>query len=118
MTEIRNIHSVQDIEQALSSTCAVIFKHSTRCGISARAKRELDEFAKTCEDNTSLYLVNVIEDKDLSQEIVKRTGVKHESPEAIFIHNGKITDVKTHFDITVEELERGVEKKRGIDREV
>ena len=118
MTEIRKIASVQDIEEALSRTCAVIFKHSTRCGISARAKRELDEFAKTCEDDTYLYLNNVIEDRELSDEIVKRTGVRHESPEAIFIHQGKITDVKTHFEITVEELERGVDRKRGIDRDV
>jgi bacillithiol system protein YtxJ len=118
MTEIKQMESVNDIEEALSRRCAVIFKHSTRCGISARAKRELDEFARTCENDTYLYLVNVIEDKDLSDEITKRTGIRHESPEAIFIHQGKITDVKTHFEITVEELERGAGTKHGVNRDI
>lgn len=118
MTEIKQIESVKDIEEALSRRCAVIFKHSTRCGVSARAKRELEEYARTCENDTYLYLVNVIDKKDLSDEIVKRTGVRHETPEAIFIHQGKITDVKTHFEITVEGLERGVDRKRGVNRDV
>jgi bacillithiol system protein YtxJ len=51
--------------------------------------------------------VNVIENRDLSDEITRRTGVEHHTPEAVFIRNGTVSGFRTHFDITGESLEKG-----------
>ncbi len=115
MTEIKRIKSAADIDEALSRKCAVVFKHSTRCGISARAKQELDTFAETCGDDTLIYMVDVIGDRNLSEEIAKRTGVQHDSPQALFIIDGKVKSYKTHFDITQISLLKGVSEEVKTD---
>ena len=60
----------------------VIFKHSTTCPISAAAYYEMEEF------EGEVVLVEVQRARELSREIEKQTGVRHESPQVLILEKG------------------------------
>lgn len=97
---------ITDIEQSdaiLSSEIAVIFKHSTRCHVSAFAFREVTNFARH-HPNVPVYIIQVIEQKILVHHINERTNVKHESPQVIVIRNGKVIWNDSHEGVTEEAI--------------
>lgn len=66
----------------------VIFKHSTRCSISRFALKQFEkEFA--LEDKVDAYFLDLLEHRDISNEIASRFGVYHQSPQLLLIKNGK-----------------------------
>jgi bacillithiol system protein YtxJ len=79
-----------------------IFKHSTRCPISAGALAEFQAYSKTHSDDASLQLalVKVIENRPLSMKIAELTGIEHQSPQAILIRGGKAVWNESHWEIT------------------
>ena len=96
----------QDFEQLLeqSKTSSVlIFKHSTQCGISDQAYQEFERFAETAGE-LPCGVVLVLENRDVSNAIAARLGVRHESPQAILVRNGKSKWNASHWSITAETL--------------
>ena len=77
----------------------VVFKHSTTCGISSGVYREVGLVPAD---------VNVIvmqTHRDLSNAIASRTGIRHESPQAFVLRNGKAVYHASHYDIEAEHIE-------------
>ncbi len=67
---------------------ALIFKHSTRCSISRFALKQFEnEFA--LEDKVDAYFLDLIEYRDVSNEIANRFQVMHQSPQLLLIKNGQ-----------------------------
>ena len=100
----------QDLEQLLerSKTDPVlIFKHSTQCSISDQAYDEFTRFAGMAGD-LNCGLVLVIENRDLSNAIASRLGVRHESPQAIVVRDGKPEWNASHWSITAEALNKAI----------
>ncbi len=83
----------------------LIFKHSTRCSISAaslnRLERNWDD-QKT--GDLKAYFLDLISYRDISQEISSRYGVEHESPQLLLIKDGHCIYTASHFGINFEEL--------------
>ena len=77
----------------------VIFKHSTVCGISAGVYREVATVA------SDINVVTIQTHRHVSNEIALRTGVRHESPQAIVIRNGEPVYHASHYDIEAEHIE-------------
>ena len=84
----------------------LIFKHSTTCPISAHAYREMQRL--DAGPARHIHLVVVQTARPLSNEIAARTGVRHESPQAIVLSRGKAAWTASHYDITAAEVERAV----------
>ncbi len=80
-----------------------IFKHSTTCPISAQAFQEYEQFLKENEAVSGYYLI-VREARPLSNEIAERLEIKHESPQAFFVKDGKPVWNASHSAITKEAL--------------
>ncbi len=104
MVEIEKIVDKETIEQAFNEQKAIIFKDSIRCPISAAARKIFTDFAEKCEENIEFYMVDVIAKRELSEEIAKRTGVVHQSPQVILLEKGKVKWVVSHRDINQESL--------------
>lgn len=97
----------------------LILKHSYRCPISARAKGEVDRFLKKYQvehhDPLDFELVDVVENRDRSDEISRQTGINHESPQAIlFDKKGRVCWHCSHRQVTREALLEAVCKYREI----
>ncbi|POY40681.1 bacillithiol system redox-active protein YtxJ [Flavobacterium alvei] len=83
---------------------AVIFKHSTRCSISRFALKQFEKDFDL-EDKVDAYFLDLLEHRDISNEIASRFGVYHQSPQLLLIKEGKSV-----YDVSHEGINAGVLK--------
>jgi bacillithiol system protein YtxJ len=103
MGDIFLLKSNADFEKVIAqsqTTPLFLFKHSTSCPISAQAFHEFQSFVATKPEGLIFAMVRVIEERPVSQEIATRLAVKHESPQLILIHQGKVLWYDSHWRIT------------------
>lgn len=103
------IMSVEDIEGIVETSHAIpclIFKHSTRCPVSALAKHRLENEWDFDEKTLQPYYLDLIRFREVSNYIAERFSVFHESPQVLLIRDGDCTYDASHLDITVEELKQ------------
>lgn len=96
--------SYSDIVEHSQREPVVLFKHSSICPISAGA---YDRIMKGIEDKhitMPVYLLVVQQDRALSHEFAQNLHVRHESPQAIIIENGKAVFDVSHGEVTAEAL--------------
>lgn len=82
----------------------VVYKHSTRCGVSSAAKSDLEHDWDLQPDEIKPYYLDVVGSRDLSHQVARLFGVRHESPQIILIRNGKATFTSSHWNISVDAL--------------
>lgn len=87
---------------------AFVFKHSTRCPISASRWRVFQSFAGR-ESRVAFHMVNVIQDGTLSRQIAAQTGIGHQSPQAMLLYQGKPVWNASHYSITEEAMTAALE---------
>jgi bacillithiol system protein YtxJ len=107
---VTELHQKQDLEELLERSHkdpVVIFKHSTQCSRSAAAYEEYETFVAANPD-TSCGTILVIEDRELSDDLEDRFGIRHESPQAIVVFNESPIWHANHFKVTARALEEAV----------
>jgi bacillithiol system protein YtxJ len=82
---------------------SLIFKHSTRCSISMMAKRRLELDWEDLPENMPLYFLDLIQHRDISNQIVQLFQVHHESPQLLLIKDGECILDQSHGGISIEE---------------
>ena len=83
---------------------SLIFKHSTRCSVSAMAKRRFELDWEAIPADTSLYFLDLISYRNISSQIAETFQVHHESPQILLIKNGDCILDASHSDISAEEV--------------
>jgi bacillithiol system protein YtxJ len=81
----------------------VIFKHSTRCSVSRFALKQFENDFDL-DDQVDAYYLDLLEHRDISNEIASRFGVYHQSPQLLLIKDGKCVYDVSHSDIDAGEL--------------
>ena len=81
----------------------VIFKHSTRCSISSMAFDRLRRAWKEGE-NVKPYYLDLIQYRDISNQIAERFGIMHQSPQVILLKDGKAIYDNSHMGISYQDL--------------
>ena len=110
---MRPVRDAQELARAFEEPWALVFKHSTRCPVSTAAHREVVEFRRR-HPSAAVYVVHVVEQRDLSKAVAERTGVRHESPQAIVLEDGSVTWSDSHEGVTADALEASLpEPVRG-----
>lgn len=99
------VRDAEALERAFVEPWALVFKHSTRCPVSSAAWREVAAF-RMAHPEAVVLVVHVVEQRSLSNAVAARTGVRHESPQAILLENGRVAWHDSHEGITAEALER------------
>jgi bacillithiol system protein YtxJ len=84
----------------------LLFKHSDTCPISARAYRQMQDVSG------EVSLVVVQRSREVSREVETRTGVRHETPQALVLRNGEVVWSASHFDITADAVDRALEESK------
>lgn len=82
---------------------SIIFKHSTRCSISMMAKRRFELDWNKIPGDVSLYFLDLIKHRDISQQIASDFSVHHESPQMLLIKDGECVLDQSHGSISVDE---------------
>ena len=94
---LTDLAQLDEINEASNVKPVMIFKHSTRCSISRMALRHFENDFDL-EDTIIPYFLDLLEHRDISNEIANRFGVVHQSPQLLLISKGKsIYDVSQNF---------------------
>ena len=80
----------------------VIFKHSTRCSISAVAFQRLQRSEQP--NNIDFYFLDLLAYRPLSNKIAETFKVPHESPQILVIKNGRCIYDESHLAISMEDI--------------
>lgn len=95
-----------EIDEISQTKLVVLFKHSTRCSISRMALKQFDAEFNYPEEKIDWYLLDLLNHRDLSNEIASRYNVMHQSPQIIVIRNGKAVFNESHDSISAEDLKQ------------
>lgn len=82
----------------------IIYKHSTRCGLSSMTKNILDKGWEQLEPHAKLYFLDLLRYREVSTMIAERFNVRHQSPQILIIKNGQSLYNASHYNINVEEI--------------
>jgi bacillithiol system protein YtxJ len=100
---LQDLGQLNEIITVSNEKPAVIFKHSTRCSVSRMSLKQFEnEF--DLEDEVDVYFLDLLEHRDISNEIASRFGVYHQSPQLLLIKDGKSVYDVSHSDIDAGEL--------------
>ncbi|ALC82042.1 MULTISPECIES: bacillithiol system redox-active protein YtxJ [Bacillus] len=100
----QHIQSIEEFDALIEQDKPfVFFKHSLTCPISKNAFVEYEAFTKQNENVQSYYL-HVQTDRELSNYIAEKTGIRHESPQALVFDNGSVKWHASHSKITADSL--------------
>ncbi|HEU4496035.1 MAG TPA: bacillithiol system redox-active protein YtxJ [Flavobacterium sp.] len=81
-----------------------IFKHSTRCSISRMALKNFEREYRLDENEASIYFLDLLSYRQISDEIAKKFGVIHQSPQLLLIKDGKAVYHASHSEINAASL--------------
>lgn len=82
---------------------SIIFKHSTRCSISMMAKRRFELDWDSLPEELPLYFLDLIQYREISNQIAQLFHVHHESPQLLLIKDGECILDQSHGGISVDE---------------
>ncbi|MEQ8550553.1 MAG: bacillithiol system redox-active protein YtxJ [Cyclobacteriaceae bacterium] len=93
------------IDELSGKNPILIFKHSTRCSISAAALNRLErKWDDSKAGNIEAYFLDLIAQRNISNEISLRYNVMHQSPQILIVVNGKCIYDNSHLGISFDEI--------------
>lgn len=87
---------LESIKEKSVTKPQVIFKHSTRCGISRMVKNQFESDFDFPDDTFDLYYLDLLTYKDISNEIQNSFRVQHESPQLIIVNKQEVIAHASH----------------------
>ena len=101
---------VQSLDAAIAESRerpVLLFKHSRYCGVSCEALDELQSHIESRADGEVAYkMITVQTHRPLSDAVAQRLGLRHETPQAILLRDGKVIWNASHFRITANQLDQ------------
>lgn len=93
---INTMEQLSEIEAKSITKTQVIFKHSTRCGISRMVLSQFENDFDASSTNLDLHFIDLLNHRDISNAIAERFNVVHESPQLLIIKNGTAVANASH----------------------
>ena len=94
--QLTTMKQLQDIETKSATKPQVIFKHSTRCGISRMVIKQFEADYNFTEKDFDLYYLDLLNYRDISNEVGYKFQIMHESPQLLIIKNGVTVAYESH----------------------
>ena len=109
MNALTPLHDLEAIDAAIAESRerpVLLFKHSRYCGVSCEALEELQSHIDAQDQPAASYkMVTVQTHRPLSDAAASRLGIRHETPQAILLKDGKPVWSASHFRITAAQLD-------------
>jgi len=90
---------LEEILELSKHKTVLIFKHSTRCGISSMVLKRFENALKENENDFKYYHLDLLKNRDLSSFIAQKFEVTHQSPQLIVIKNKVVDTHNSHYGI-------------------
>jgi len=87
---------------------SVLFKHSTRCGISSSVIKRFEKQSIELDGKIDFYYLDLLNFKNISSAIAEKFQVMHQSPQVVVVKNNSLVAQGSHYDILDIDLGRFV----------
>ncbi|SYX82647.1 bacillithiol system redox-active protein YtxJ [Paenibacillus alvei] len=106
MEAVTTMEALESLIERSKEQTVVLFKHSTRCPISAHADEEMVKVAEDFEpQGIAIGRILVVENRDVSLACADMLSIKHESPQVIVLRDGEPAWNESHHAIRYDKLE-------------
>ena len=103
--ELTGLEQLEAIINQSEEQPVLIFKHSTRCSISRFALKQFEnEF--DLQDKIAPYYLDLLNHRDISNEIAFQFKVQHQSPQILLVKNRVVVYHSSHENIDANELKK------------
>ncbi|OUS00743.1 cytosolic protein [Flavobacteriales bacterium 33_180_T64] len=92
---LTQLSQLDEIVKRSKAKTQVIFKHSTRCGISSMVMNQFVS-AYDIEADLDLYYLDLLNHRDVSNEVGYKFQVMHQSPQLLIIKRGTTVAHASH----------------------
>jgi bacillithiol system protein YtxJ len=102
---------IEDLDRLLAQTAdrpLLLFKHSLTCGTSAEALDELIDHLNEDKLDARYAIVTVQSHREISNAVSARLGVRHETPQALLIRDGRVIWSASHFRVTAAAVQSAI----------
>ena len=114
--DLKELRDVEEFERLLSESHTrplLLFKHSFTCGISAEALDQLVDHLNAVVAATGIAdpryaMVTVQTHRAVSNAVTARLGVRHETPQALLVRDGRVVWAASHFRVTADAVQRAL----------
>ena len=111
-SELKKLGGVEELNRVMAASgdrLLLLFKYSATCGTSAEALDELVAYLNKSPADATYAMVTVQTHRDVSNEVARRLGVRHETPQALLIRDGHVVWSASHFHVTATAVEEALE---------
>ena len=93
----------------------LIYKHSFACGICLFSKRRIEGMMDDSPQISGWHFIDVRKHRNLSVFVANRSEVRHESPQAILFHNGRVLWHGSHSMVQPEVITNTLQNLKSSD---
>ena len=95
-----SVEEINTIKEISKNQYILIFKHSTRCGISRMVIKQFESLFSEENKQLKVYYLDLLNFREVSSKLSEVFQVIHQSPQLLVIKNGISVYDESHFGIT------------------
>tara|TARA_R110000787_G_scaffold167495_8_gene280446 strand:- start:582 stop:971 length:390 start_codon:yes stop_codon:yes gene_type:complete len=103
---LTSLEQLDHIKEQSKAETILIFKHSTRCGISSMVIKRFENLFNESMKNIKVYYLDLLNYRDVSDEVGYTFQIMHQSPQLLVIRNEVAVLDATHYDITTIDIQK------------
>jgi len=108
LNRLSDLTAVDRLLESSASRPQLVFKHSALCPLSAMALSELNTHLESPPEGVDYWMVTVQTHRLVSDSVEERLSVRHETPQAILVRDGRAVWDASHRRITEASLREAV----------
>ena len=103
---LNSLEQIKTIKELSKSETILVFKHSTRCGISGMVIKRFENLFDSSMNNIKVYYLDLLNFRAISDEVGYSFQVQHQSPQLLIIRNEVAVLNVSHYDITTVNIQK------------
>jgi bacillithiol system protein YtxJ len=103
---LTTLEQLETIKEQSKTEAILVFKHSTRCGISRMVIKQFEGLFQENHQHLKVYYLDLLNYRNVSDELGYTFQVMHQSPQLLVIKNEVSMHDVSHYDITQTNLTR------------
>ena len=107
-TPLISVEEINTIKEISKNQSILIFKHSTRCGISRMVIKQFESLFNEENKQLKVYYLDLLNFREVSSKLSEVFQVIHQSPQLLVIKNGISVYNESHYEITKVNLSKYV----------
>jgi bacillithiol system protein YtxJ len=103
---LTSLEQLKAVKEESKGETILIFKHSTRCGISSMVIKRFENLFDESMKSIKVYYLDLLSYRNISDEVGYTFQVMHQSPQLLVIKNETAILHASHYDIAQVDIQR------------